>query len=1446
MEIPRRESSTGVPRPSLRAGTSPPSSRSLLTRSSLAAGCLLALVTTWAGPALAFEEPGSDVGAKLVTAHMQAELRTAADHPGTSAVGDTTYVGFRPGKVTATNYWGIGKGNFKVYSTNPSDYGYWGWDDDGVNDNIAAVHGDSLFGWWPVRNLNNGTGGQTVSDDNRPWWALEIGNQVNYVINQGAAHKRTFGVVGVWHRDNGSASGGGVTWAPLSGSFSLWCGLRRDGDNAFSDPITGNPFNARTLAYTSSSLAGGTVGGGIGTNHKFPGYASQWDQMAYRDINMGASTSLSVRFKFRTNLSTGFGTTASTRTGWFDKDPLQVTPLGGAAGNFISSSAAGTNAPIDSFMVYVGTPVNDAATLYSDGVTRAVYDPQRRWFDEVIQANAPSKYRELFTTKGDNATQTVTLGPINTAPFGARVRLVFRNHTNRGFDDEGGSVAGAYSSNGAGAVVIDDVEVDTGSGFTNIGDFETPGQIDNSTGTDPLNAWKTTGKPPAIYHHVHNIASLIYEDLCGPVGGALRTCNLSGNVISMGNHDNSEASGGLVSGTADRDPFDGIISPTINLRSGGGTNEMDINAAIATVTEDYYIDYDIYPGIFDLTATSNEWRFGYSVYPARQSDGTLAWSDWRYPPFVLFDPDKQCFQDQQPGLKYGLLQWSAADAEGGAAYPDSIRFLLGKRQECYRFGIPECGGTDGAYWDNVSLAFVDGTSAPMTVNLWDWINDTFTVNGLNRNGVAPGSANFDTTSALVKTGFNTAQTTGTTLRYDVPGDTTLITAAGNTVRVDMVFRIDPGPGNYTTIGNRNSSLRRVPTSVTPVNIAAPTGHNFWEEYLLDNGAHGTPGGHPAGAVNGGKKWSNLVWNSARCDTAENSVYTLSARGLGVPTPGVFAAMYEETDPKFTKLGIEKNRCFLTTATAANNQANTVCDLSLTDGWPVAAGYVAENGLPLGHTFEFTKILPDGQFTPGTHVEYFFRREDTPIGYGPSMIPDTNLVSPQPAEGSTDGHRWQEFSVLPDAWKKGAYGGLGSACVLYVDLDDRHGDEMVWVSVEDSLGGTRATKYGAHNGWHAAGNQDPDDPASFVRNQNQEPGTAWDMFGVKASESPTARAASIGADLSNHASSFQIDDKWSFQGPSLGMLEAYYSMILILSGHLRTGLLGPSNDFGNDDVKMLEDFLRGGTSDAHRGLFVEGDGFVESASATPSNASLLNSYLYASLRDPSYLALSGNANGCVDLIAKTPISSIDVYGVRNGCVFTNDVLDAGTHATASSWYAPVGNATAPLIAGVFHDVDAASGEYWQSLVDGFDIRSVVGRLCGTSYGRLAYEYEVATDIFGKLCLIAGSPLITTDVPAAPSAQGFVDFLNVRNNPLQSGEATVEFGLAKPDRVEVKIYDVGGRLVRTLADRQFAAGRFTLTWDGVDSQGRALPHGVYFTQVRSVGRGFTESRKLTILK
>ena len=308
-----------------------------------------------ANMAYAQAENLTEPGNKLVNAKMMQDLlKSRAERLHTSAGPDPDTVWFGHSYTdhwSATdNYWNLYTGvNFPSIS-DPNN-AIWDWD----HSNGLSNHGvgDSLTGWWPMRRAYAIAGGLTLPDASRPWWAIDIGNQANYVMNLGPGGKRTIGVVGVWHADPGNATGTAVMWSPLSGSKSAWCGLRHHGDNTVVDAVTNNAFNQSVLEFNGETAALTNP-----TTKHFPGYGSQMDQMMYRDLAPSAGQALNISFLYRTRMSTGVDLAAATRTGWFHGDPLAVT-----AGNFISSTAAGANAPIDSFMVYVGVPVDDAACL---------------------------------------------------------------------------------------------------------------------------------------------------------------------------------------------------------------------------------------------------------------------------------------------------------------------------------------------------------------------------------------------------------------------------------------------------------------------------------------------------------------------------------------------------------------------------------------------------------------------------------------------------------------------------------------------------------------------------------------------------------------------------------------------------------------------------------------------------------------------------------------------------------------------------------------------------------------------------------------------------------------------------------------------------------------------------------------------------------------------------
>ncbi|MEQ1831562.1 MAG: FlgD immunoglobulin-like domain containing protein [Candidatus Eisenbacteria bacterium] len=1407
-------------------------------------------------------------------------LRSRAQRLGTSAGPDpdTVYVGKSfSNHVAPDNYWNLYTGSYRPGINDP-DNALWDWDH---TTGIQAP--DSLQGWWPLHRQYNSAGGLTLPDDLRPWWALDHGNLGNYVLSQQSTAKRTFGVVGYWHGDPGNTvnPAGSVPWTPLSGTRSAWCGLRQHGDLTVVDAVTHNAFNQNVVQYLGDAASTGCI-------QRFPGYVDQMDQMLYRDIFITNSQSLTVSFKYRTRMSTSISTAAATRTGWFHGDPLAVTP-----GNFISSSATGSNAPQDSFMVYVGAPVNDAACVYSDGTARPVYDKQRRWFSEVVKTfGAGATYYELLGKAGNNPADTLDATPVATITVPAaqianilspatsgNVRLVFRCKTNRLFADSDARNSG-YSSFGYGAVLLDDVSVDLGAGAVAIGDFELPEQggvnaIDNRfplpLGLAATDVWRSTGKPPGEYFHIEHLDNLTYNDLCGPPNSPARHCNIGGLVITAGNHDDGEGAGDSRF-TAFREISQLVMSPTINLVGAGigGAipNSQGITASIAAASDDIMLWFDVYAGMFNLAFTGNSWVFGSQTYPAAQiGNNGLAWGQPNFPGFIVSTPEPQCFTDVEPFAGNG----TPLRTSNFTGIPDSIRFFLAHQQQCFRFAISlGCNSSDGGYFDNASLAFVDLPGVPgqasagnavsiggVSSDIWQFVNDTFPA---NETAGLPGTAGFDTTTAWIRTGLNISQATANTLRFDIPGDSSVVIAGNATVtglddpalrdvRVDLVFRILPGPGNYQIAAGRNMLPGGVPNGTllqSPTNqtaVVVPGDASFWGQYMADAGEVS------AGNHNGHTRWDPLTWNSARMDTAQLNVFPVGTGGASVPTgqglvTSGWMTMYHESDAKFVTLGVNKFKCFVIDTTKAFTSSVSLNNASCSGVVPawLAAVPQARTGFDgSATTKEFTKIIPDGLLTPGSHVQYFYRKShaiDPFLRY--AMCPDTNFITPQVNEGpNTDMHRWQQFSVLPDRWKNNVFGGAGMACMLYVDLADRRGNEGAFVGVLDSVCATAAAKHGAHNGWFSSGTVNLNgldvrtNMSVAVSNLNSQPGTTWDLYGVKAAESLTASAGQLGSRLANRANMGFAAGRESRQGPTPEMLRAYYRTLAMLSGDLSSGVLGPFVNRGQNDIALFNDYLTAAAGLARpRGILVMGDGFAQSEKAAggfdPAHTLFLTDKLGLVFRNPSYQSLSANIAECTDLLTTTALTSAgDVYGVANNCAWSNDVLQrnpAVAEASEGAFYQNV-FVNGPYVANVVKP--STPLRPWIASTAGYDFAHLSSRYCEVEMVRVLYSYYVLNRVFGSICQISGPPFCLLDAPGS-TAGGFRDAMKLGGSLMRGRPAQVMLTVANTGRVRVVLYDVAGRKVRVLADRVFAAGAHTLQWDGTGDTGEKVARGVYFVK------------------
>jgi chitinase len=77
-------------------------------------------------------------------------------------------------------------------------------------------------------------------------------------------------------------------------------------------------------------------------------------------------------------------------------------------------------------------------------------------------------------------------------------------------------------------------------------------------------------------------------------------------------------------------------------------------------------------------------------------------------------------------------------------------------------------------------------------------------------------------------------------------------------------------------------------------------------------------------------------------------------------------------------------------------------------------------------------------------------------------------------------------------------------------------------------------------------------------------------------------------------------------------------------------------------------------------------------------------------------------------------------------------------------------------------------------------------------------------------------------------------------------TITYKLPAASKVELSIFTLQGEKVVTLVSEADNAGWHQITWEGKDSGGQPLPSGVYFYSITGGTSGFSQSRKLLLLK
>jgi len=122
--------------------------------------------------------------------------------------------------------------------------------------------------------------------------------------------------------------------------------------------------------------------------------------------------------------------------------------------------------------------------------------------------------------------------------------------------------------------------------------------------------------------------------------------------------------------------------------------------------------------------------------------------------------------------------------------------------------------------------------------------------------------------------------------------------------------------------------------------------------------------------------------------------------------------------------------------------------------------------------------------------------------------------------------------------------------------------------------------------------------------------------------------------------------------------------------------------------------------------------------------------------------------------------------------------------------------------------------------------------GSSTGTYLYDDAYLGEVSGA---------ITTDVPFGDDSA--LEHFRVWPNPTR-GSIQCQLQLRSQSRVSFELYDLSGRLVYELGERQAPAGPLTIDWDGRATDGQMLVSGRYILRLRVNGQAHFE--KLTLLR
>ncbi len=334
------------------------------------------------------------------------------------------------------------------------------------------------------------------------------------------------------------------------------------------------------------------------------------------------------------------------------------------------------------------------------------------------------------------------------------------------------------------------------------------------------------------------------------------------------------------------------------------------------------------------------------------------------------------------------------------------------------------------------------------------------------------------------------------------------------------------------------------------------------------------------------------------------------------------------------------------------------------------------------------------------------------------------------------------------------------------------------------------------------------------------------------------------------------DRFDVRGPSsdvanrlgsrvndITQLTGNYRKIIWDSGDLTVGIgdgvTGATNHDKSPDTLILKQFLDGLTNPG--GLYFCGDDQPSRLQAfTGTAAANFKAYIRYSLSNP---------NGGDHYVKGFPINPLintdpagcfagDTFFAYGGCNVYNDfdvMTPTGDAVSEGSYGAPTGGVWTPEPINSAIVSDRTVNPQTVSvgvILSGFGFSYIRDDENDGISDRAKHLHDIITWL--------------GNTPPQPTGTGAVASNSLSQNypnPFNP-QTTIAFSVKERGLVNLKVYNVAGQLVRTLANEQFAAGAHTKVWDGRNDAGQAVSSGVYFYKL--VANNFTQTKKMVLLK